>query len=424
MPIGMEITNDPANPCIKYVNNFRISDTCNVDDICTPFSYKLEGSIIPEIFHKTVKPIVHPVGFHYSYEKIRQDLFDDYFNFNICWRADEVSVMVLCPDGNCLNPKKDIYSSKSEPSITHSQLKDYEIKKIYTGEFTNFKAERYIFENNHVLVQYVLQNIDGDGQKIIVYYDENNNEITRYLDTDHANIHTVNLNNNCYEFYTKDYFQVDMEYKPIEEYMTRFFEFKRAIIGNIMIMDGYDVNLTPDMQTTGGFIIGDEECFINKCGGFIVPSGDPATRYIDENLYIELDPPPFWKNALVVDGFDQSWTLEDGFELIEELSKNYRLYANSMQISPIKAYKEIDTKPETGHYIKIEIDVQNNSLAADQWISIDMRNDIDTENNPRYIYGTKQDITMFTYIPTYNYVVITASENFEGYVNSISVRYR
>ncbi len=86
------------------VNLFFVAspdDVVTQQDPCTPWTYRVEGSMMVEFFNHVVKRIAHPVGYGVKYTKITFIDWIDYFNIVIENRAEYVSVKTLCEDGDC-----------------------------------------------------------------------------------------------------------------------------------------------------------------------------------------------------------------------------------------------------------------------------------------------------------------------------------
>ena len=166
-----------ANPCTgfpfaneRFINNFYINDVIDGED-CTPFSYEVEGSMIPAMFEAFVIPLSHPVGFSYGYAKILELAFEDYFNLEYIYKADKVSVNILCPNGDCSRASEDVYATKTGiDSISGSTLKYFDSGDIYQGEFKGWKFEKYIFANGSYLISYKTESGRGVVEEVVQYF--------------------------------------------------------------------------------------------------------------------------------------------------------------------------------------------------------------------------------------------------------------
>lgn len=167
----------------KRINEFRISETVDTSTPCVPFTYKVEGSMLPELFENFVIPLAHPVGFSYLYDKLLRISFRDYFNVEYIYRADKVSVFSLCPDCDCSEPKEDIYWRPGYTDINGnyfppgglagSELRNIEKGEQFSGEYQGYKFEKYTFENGNFLITYILSGPAGEIDRVVRYYDMN-----------------------------------------------------------------------------------------------------------------------------------------------------------------------------------------------------------------------------------------------------------
>jgi len=67
------------------------------------FEYKIEGTMIDAIYEHYVKPLTHPVGWAYFYERVFYKAFTDYFDLNFVYTFSTNGLEVRCMNG-------DIYS--------------------------------------------------------------------------------------------------------------------------------------------------------------------------------------------------------------------------------------------------------------------------------------------------------------------------
>lgn len=90
------------------------------------FNYNVEGSLLKEIFEHYVKPLAHPVGWAYSYNRLYNLYFRDYFNVEIIYDFKEF--YVGCQFGQ--SDKKDDYKTNkgylpfSDNSDRNIKIKD------------------------------------------------------------------------------------------------------------------------------------------------------------------------------------------------------------------------------------------------------------------------------------------------------------
>jgi hypothetical protein len=82
------------------------------------FEYTIEGTMIEEVYNHFVKPLVHPVGWAYFYQRVFYQSFTDYFNIKFDYTFAENGLEVRCMNGDILS--KDDY--KNNISHTGGQL--------------------------------------------------------------------------------------------------------------------------------------------------------------------------------------------------------------------------------------------------------------------------------------------------------------
>lgn len=154
----------------RFVNEFYIGDKIDGED-CRPFSYNIEGSMIPAMFEAFVIPLAHPVGFSYSYVKLLKYDAEDFFNLEYIYKADGVSVKSLCPSGDCANASTDVYSNTTVAGITNSTLKYFESGDVYVGDFQGWVYDKYTFENGSYLISYKEISNNTNVKEVIHYFD-------------------------------------------------------------------------------------------------------------------------------------------------------------------------------------------------------------------------------------------------------------
>lgn len=155
----------------SLIGSFIISDEVGVSE-CTPFSYSVDAGMLPIMYEAFVVPLAHPVGFKYKYRKLLGEDFTDYFNLEFIYGADKVSVLSLCPDGDCTRAKEVIYSSSIQgvPSVSGSHFNRYEKGDLVSGPWKGYDFEKFIMENGSYLVSYSRVN-EGILNREVFYYD-------------------------------------------------------------------------------------------------------------------------------------------------------------------------------------------------------------------------------------------------------------
>ena len=158
----------------KRIGTFSISDIVDTTtDPCVPFSYKLEGSLMTEFFHRVVKRLAHPVGFGIEYQRTFNTEWIDYFNVEIGTRSDAVYVYSLCPGGNCAIPLDEQYAGPDEVGggLTNSYLINILSGLQSGGEFDGLTWTKYVLYNNAYLISYS-NDQDVNAGTTILYYNE------------------------------------------------------------------------------------------------------------------------------------------------------------------------------------------------------------------------------------------------------------
>jgi len=67
------------------------------------FEYKIEGTMINSVYESFVKPLTHPVGWTYTYQRIFYQVFTDYFNIKFIYQFSKNGFEVKCMNGNSYN---------------------------------------------------------------------------------------------------------------------------------------------------------------------------------------------------------------------------------------------------------------------------------------------------------------------------------
>lgn len=95
-------------------NEFKFIEGSNV------FEYKVEGSLIEELFEYFVKPIAHPVGWAYMYSRVYSMYFEDYILSEVKY---DISSFYI----GCLNQEKKDDFLKNEGYLTYTDENDKNI---------------------------------------------------------------------------------------------------------------------------------------------------------------------------------------------------------------------------------------------------------------------------------------------------------
>ena len=170
--------------------NFRYYENGNL------FEYNIEGTMMSEVYEQFVKPLAHPVGWAYFYQRIFYLNFIDYFDLKFVYTVR--SMEVRCMNGDIYS--KDDYAT----NISHdgSQLVQNNVPEFiytqYVGEIHNkSKLVTVIFESGEKIISnqfprsLILYNADGTEK---INYDDFDGNCGFYLDYDVKTETTVNDN--------------------------------------------------------------------------------------------------------------------------------------------------------------------------------------------------------------------------------------
>ena len=195
-----------------------------------PFEYKVESSLIPDIFESFIKPLAHPIGFVYDFLSVCSNEFEETPFIDIKNRATRVYVYEICMSvdedynrvspGDDTNPPQPRVGEGNEETIlcpidtenvsnydyeytigtsdgtglwdaipsdegTGNILEKIENGIIYSGYFKNYPFKKYIFENGNYLIEYI--NPDN-GNKTIEYYRLGDVLVSRWIDKRHVSV--------------------------------------------------------------------------------------------------------------------------------------------------------------------------------------------------------------------------------------------
>lgn len=150
------------------------------------FEYKVEGTMVEEVFEHFVKPLVHPVGWAYFYQRVFYLGFVDYFNleFLYTFRALEVRCMsgyVFTTDDYLTNLSSDGEQLVSDPKVEY--ISDESIGP--KGDSIRTITVYFVNGEKLVSVEYPrsLKLYDVDGT-ILKNYDEVDGNCGLYSDYD------------------------------------------------------------------------------------------------------------------------------------------------------------------------------------------------------------------------------------------------
>ena len=206
-----------------------------------PFTYRIEGSLLPAIFESFVIPLVHPIGFTYSYENVCYERFTDLVLRREKLSAQRVYVYELCrsvdendnkvsPGDDLGNPPQPLPGEGNDETVVcpgdPDNIPNFESEYTFatadgtglwegiqndegtgnilvriregtvnSGYFKNYNYKKYEFQNGNYLIEYIHPEL---GNKTIEYYRYDSGTdsytlISRFIDRRHVNIFVEGL---------------------------------------------------------------------------------------------------------------------------------------------------------------------------------------------------------------------------------------
>ena len=117
------------------------------------FEYSVEGTMIEAIYEHYVKPLTHPVGWAYFYQRIFYLAFTDYFDIKFVYTFAKNGLEVRCMNGNIYS--KDNYLSNvshdGKKLVQNNTVNFIDVEHIGTGASTTKRTTVY-FESGETLV--------------------------------------------------------------------------------------------------------------------------------------------------------------------------------------------------------------------------------------------------------------------------------
>jgi len=157
------------------------------------FEYKVEGTMIDNVYETFVKPLTHPVGWAYTYQRIFYQAFTDYFNILFNYQFSENGFEVRCMNGETFN--NDNYLK----NISHTG------KKLVQDNTVTFISNKVIGEGTNAIKRITIYFASGetlvsdDNPRSLILYKapEKNIELNPKITNDNILINYNNYDGNC-----------------------------------------------------------------------------------------------------------------------------------------------------------------------------------------------------------------------------------
>ena len=299
--------------------NFIYSESGNI------FEYKIEGTMIDEMYEHFVKPLTHPVGWAYFYQRVFYMSFVDYFNIDFLYNINAMEVR--CMNGDLY--EKDDY--KTNISHTGTQLvQDNTVEFInieYIGALKSKKTTVY-FKSGEYLVNSL-----------------NPREFALYSNSGIIIINYLSYNGNCglYLDYT-----VDIISTTKDEIMFQDASHLASTTGKMNVFGAGNVYF-------GSYVIGDE--LVNKdisvtYKSYVGPKDIVEETRIIDNNFRDLNPDLFNKNwdslflkyeEFRYDSIDSEEFLQNHSTMVTKTLKDQHDGTNDVRIFAAGGIKNLDT---------------------------------------------------------------------------------
>jgi len=116
------------------------------------FEYTIEGTMIDAIYEHFVKPLTHPVGWAYFYQRVFYQAFTDFFNLDFVYTFEENGLEVRCMNGDIYS--KDDYlnniSHNNEPLVQDNEVIFIDIEHL-GGDGVQTKKTTVYFASGETL---------------------------------------------------------------------------------------------------------------------------------------------------------------------------------------------------------------------------------------------------------------------------------
>jgi len=270
---------------IKYIydliSTFVLSDDLQFPFTLTelePFNFKVQGSLPAEFYENIIRPLAHPLGFSYYYERILLLILEDFFvDLNFFYNTHELEVRTLKQSGEII---KFDFLNKSDGTkrvvfYTDTILEgSTRIKRIFfkdgTDKYNNNSTYlKQVTTNNGQTSVYYMQGVHLDpGQEYVIQKDFDGNPV---LDTNGNPVHVTT------DYVIKTFQNQSSIYHNYE------FEFRTTLEENAIeedIQTRYDYWARLDLRAESSVILGAD---LSSIDGFNPILGtDENTIYPDQ----------------------------------------------------------------------------------------------------------------------------------------------
>jgi len=131
------------------------------------FEYTIEGTMIDEIYNHFVKPLTHPVGWAYFYQRVFYQSFTDYFDLKFEYTFNTDGLEVRCMNGDIFS--KDNYLTNIDHNgnqlVDDNTVEFINVEYLGTGDSAT-KRTTVFFASGETLVS-------NDNPRSLILYDDN-----------------------------------------------------------------------------------------------------------------------------------------------------------------------------------------------------------------------------------------------------------
>jgi len=149
------------------------------------FKYTIEGTMIDAIYEHYVKPLTHPVGWAYFYQRVFYQVFTDYFNLDFTYHFDTDGLEVRCMNGDIFNNDNYLLNISHDGKQLINDNEVIFINIEYVGEKdSRTKRTTVYFASGETLVSTVRPRslILSKDNNIIINYNDYPGNCGLYLD--------------------------------------------------------------------------------------------------------------------------------------------------------------------------------------------------------------------------------------------------
>ena len=162
--IGTKLGIDYTYLLAKYLQTNEFADSDFDLTEIKPFHFQSEGSIYRELYENVVKPLSHPIGFTYIYNRLIKNALTDLFGVE---RVFDINTLEV----RCLNGYYDVFTPDSDDTNVKADF----LTRInaLTGEvFTEAEYNTYVNVNTNKVIEWAeFDTRDGNPHKEILFTD-------------------------------------------------------------------------------------------------------------------------------------------------------------------------------------------------------------------------------------------------------------